>query len=483
MEQATNKQISYLLVLNKDLKESELKELSKIEASKLIRKLLKAGKAEENQTPQETGACDFSKIDFEQLYKKYNAYTYDTTKSNYNDINGANCKSPLLRDSRAFKKYISDIIKKEFKGVKFKISCSFAGYNEHADIILYFKDPFLQYKDMHAFSYLDDFCKSMYNNINYTYKKYDEKYIYNNYFKIRGLTETAWERSTGMYNCLKPEIKKIYDFLKDLLNSFSYDHSDIMTDYFSTGLGGHVSVYDSNITEEERGAAWDKCKNATLEERMEKGEATEEEKQEQERRHAELLKKIEEETKAREEEQKKREEQEKAYILEKESLMDDPNSYEVQTVAEDSMIIEHARFSSWNKPCSFDEACEFIEKHPESAEVGTVANVYKIVNFKNEKLFNMFLDGTMEAWEFLNGGGCCWAKKIKNKYEPVSNEKEHDLYYSKKSETQLAQAGYYWMRGAILIKFKNKNMFLVDPSGFNYCRYIGLLPANNQQGE
>ena len=41
MEQATIKQVNYLLALNKDLKKSELKELSKIEASKLIRKLLK----------------------------------------------------------------------------------------------------------------------------------------------------------------------------------------------------------------------------------------------------------------------------------------------------------------------------------------------------------------------------------------------------------------------------------------------------------
>lgn len=482
MEKATEKQVNYLLVLNKDLKESELKELSKIEASKLIRKILKAGKAEENQAPQETGACDFSKIDFEKLYKKYNAYSYDTTSSNYNDINGANCKSPLLRDSRAFKKYISDIIKKEFKGIKFKISCSFAGYNEHADITLYFKDPFLQYKDMHGFSYLDDFCKSMYNNINYTYKKYDEKYIYNNYFKIRGLTETAWERSTGMYNCLKPEIKKLYDFLKDLLNSFSYDHSDIMTDYFSTGLGGHVSVYDSDITEEERETAWDKCKNATLEERMEKGGATEEEKQEQERKHAELLKKIEEETKAREEERRKEEENEKKYNQEKEKLLDDPNGYEVQTVAEGSMIIEHARFSCWNKPCDFEEACEFIKNYPDFEDVGTVANIYKIINFKNQDLFNLFKNNTLDCWQFLSGGGCCWVKKENNNYINVSEEEGHEIYYSKKSDLQLAQAGYYWMRAAILIKFENKSMFLVDPSGFNYCRYIGLLPAN-QQGE
>ena len=479
MEQATIKQVNYLLALNKDLKESELKELSKIEASKLIRKLLKAGKAEENQAPQETGACDFSKIDFEKLYKKYNAYSYDTTSSNYNDINGANCKSPLLRDSRAFKKYISDIIKKEFKGVKFKISCSFAGWSDYCDIVLYINNPFIEYKDIDSFNplynLLDDF--------NITIKEYNKKYIYNNYCKVRGLTERENTSSLkSMYNFLKSDVKKLYDFLKALLNSFSYDHSDIMTDYFSSGLDGNISVYDVNITEEEREQAWETCQNSTEEERMEKGQATEEEKQEQERKHAELLKKIEEETKAREEKQKKREEQEKTYILEKESLMDDPNSYEVQTVAEDSMIIEHARFSSWNKPCNFDEACEFVEKHPESAEVGTVANVYKIVNFKNEKLFKMFLDGTMEAWEFLNGGGCSWTKKINNKYEPVSNEKEHDLYYSKKSETQLAQDGYYWMRWAILIKFENKNMFLVDPSGFAYCRYIGLLPAE-EQGE
>lgn len=480
MEQATNKQISYLLVLNKDLKESELKELSKIEASKLIRKLLKAGKAEENQTPQETGACDFSKIDFEKLYKKYNAYTYDTTKSNYNDINGANYKSPLLRDSRKFKKFISDTIKHEFKGLKFKISCSFAGWNDYCDIILYIDDPFINYKDIETF----DPLYNLLEDFNITIKEYNKKYIYNNYCKIRGLTERENTSSLkSMYKFLKPDVKKIYDFLKALLNSYGYDHNDIMTDYFDSGLDGNISVYDLNITEEEREQAWETCQNSTEEERMEKGQATEEEKQEQERRHAELLKKIEEETKAREEEQKKREEQEKAYILEKESLMDDPNSYEVQTVAEDSMIIEHARFSSWNKPCNFDEACEFVEKHPESAEVGTVANVYKIVNFKNEKLFNMFLDGTMEPWEFLNGGGCCWTKKIKNKYNEISEDETHVIYYSKKSDLQLAQAGYYWMRGAILIKFKNKNMFLVDPSGFNYCRYIGLLPVNNQQGE
>lgn len=263
MEQATQKQVNFLLTLNKDLKESNLKELSKIEASKLIRMLLKDGK---NEKKEEKGACDLKNINYDVLYKKYNAYTIDTTKSNYNDINGANCTSPLLKDSKAFKKYLTNIIKTEFKGVNFKISCSFAGYNEHADIIIYFKDPFLKYEDLqYNFYHLNNMTHDMFNNVN----EVNKRYVYNNYLKVRGLTETAWERQNGMLvDCLKPEIKKLYKFLKDLLNSFSYDHSDIMTDYFASGLGGHVSVYDSNITEEEREKAWDKCKNSTEEERQ-----------------------------------------------------------------------------------------------------------------------------------------------------------------------------------------------------------------------
>lgn len=475
MEQATQKQVNFLLTLNNDLKESELKELSKIEASKLIRKLLKDGK---NEKKEETGACNLNKINYDELYKKYNAYSIDTTNSNYNDINGANSKSPLLRDSRAFKKYISDIIKKEFKGVKFKISCSFAGYNDYCDIVLYFDDPFLNYKDIETFNPL----YNLLGDFNISIKEHNKKYIYNNYCKIRGLTERENASSLKcMYDFLKPDVKKLYDFLKALLNSYGYDHNDIMTDYFDSGLDGNISIYDLNTTEEEREQAWENCQNSTEEERMEKGQATEEEKQEQARKHAELLKKLEEEAKAREEERRKAEEIAKKHNQEKEKLLNDPNAYEVQTVAEDSMIIEHARFSNWNKPCNFDEACEYVKDHPECKGVGTLAHVCKIVNFKNQDLFNLFKNNTLDCWQFLSGGGCCWVKKEYNKYIDVSDEEEHEIYYSKKTMIEHAKDGYYWMRACILIQFKNKNMFLVDPSGYTYCRYIGLLPE--EKGE
>lgn len=421
-------------------------------------------------------------IDYEMLYEKYNAHTTDTTKSNYNDINGANCHSELLRDSRKFKAFISKVLKTEFNDLKFKIFCSFAGYKSHCDIELYLDDPFMDYKEAEAKG-------GLYNLITTTFYDWNnptqaqKKYLYNNYFKVVGIKQTRWSYANyDLINYLKDDARKLYDFIEALLNSYSYDHSDIMTDYFSSGLDGNISVFDARYSEEERKGAFDKVSSASKDEIETEGAETEEEKnylkakhEEEERKTLEYFENIKKQQ--FEEAEKRVKKQEKINKL----LADDDN-IEITDLQENEMILEGARFSSWNKPENYNEAVEYVEKYNECPNVGTVAFIKRIINFKNLNLFNEFKDSTLsDHWAKLNNniGGCGHLKKVNNEYIDTSREESREIYYSKLSDLQLAKLGYHWGRICILIQFNGVNQFLVDPEGFNYCRYIGLLPPEN----
>lgn len=483
--EATAKQINYIKKLDPTIKDEQLEHLTIKEASILIHKL-KNNKPiqaleDKKETSTKNNKLDLSLIDFESLYKKYNAYTVDTTKSNYNNINGANCKSDLLNDSRKFKSFISNILKTEFKGLKFKIECSFKSYyNSYCNIILYIENPFKDYKEAEA-----ETTKSInelirYTNLDISYKKdnysnYERKYLYNNYFKVVGITDKNYHtKNKGMINYLKDDVKKLYDFLYCLLNSYSYDHNDLMTDYFDYGLRGAISVYDETTTEEEREEAFKKCNSATDEEIEKLGAETEEEKkyinQKWMEYEAQLMKKIEEEK----QERLKQQEAHEKYLKEKQDLSNDKNNYEIITT---DLTIKGCKFSTWNKPCNFAEALEFIEQYPEYKGVGTVAYITNIINFKNETLFNLFKNNTLDDWEFLKNisGGCGYLKLVNNEYLEATEEEYKQLHESKKTPLEKAQDGYFWARKCILIQLNGNNKFLVDTEGFNYCRYIGVI--------
>lgn len=470
MQNATQKQINFILKMDPEAKAEELQSLSIKDASILIRKLI---------NKKETKAEPETKIiNYDALYKKYNAYVTDSTNSNYNNINGANCNSSLLRDSRKFKAFISNVLKTEFKNLKFKISCSFAGYHDYCDIELYLDDPFMSYQDAESKGGLYDLITRTFYDWNDPTPA-QKKYLYNNYFKVTGIKKNFWSASNGgLAEYLKDDVKKLYDFLKALLNSYSYDHSDIYSDYFHSGLNGNISIFDANFTEEDRKKAFDIVSSASKEEIEIYGAETEEEKNfikaKQEEENKKLLDQI--------AETKKRIDQEEAEEAKKQEeinkLLENDSNIEIIDLKE-NQIIEGSRFSSWNKPANYDEAVEYVEKHKECPTIGTIAFVERIINFKNINLFNAFKDSTIYSyWSSLlsSKGGCGYLKKVNNEFIDVSQEESKEIYSSKLNDLQLAKLGYYWGRICILIQLNGVNQFLVDPEGFNYCRYIGLLP-------
>lgn len=44
------------------------------------------------------------------------------------------------------------------------------------------------------------------------------------------------------------------------------------------------------------------------------------------------------------------------------------------------------------------------------------------------------------------------------------------------SDAEQIARGIGWIRQCVLIRFNGADMFLVDPEGFPYCRYVGFLP-------
>ncbi len=65
---------------------------------------------------------------------------------------------------------------------------------------------------------------------------------------------------------IKPEYRELADFIAELLQSYSYDHNSIMTDYFNAGVKGTVYVEaidmpDKAILDDKRAKTWEKIYN------------------------------------------------------------------------------------------------------------------------------------------------------------------------------------------------------------------------------
>lgn len=487
MRTATEKQLNLLKKLNIEFNEN----ITIKEASILIAKTLKQNRQNNNTTTNNTESKKdvkpqiiFDTEHVKKLLNKYNAFYTTGNSGNYNNDKGSNYKSELLSDSRKFKSYINKVLKTELQNDLINIKCSFAKWYSK-EIIITLKAPsaklFKNYNEIRADynNHFSGFDVMRYYklNANFNYNNYNdfgclepstEKRIYNEFLKNQTLqfkdNFTKYILSDNYYNRL--------NFIYNLLLSYSYDFSDIQTDYFDHGL--HIEIYFEAIEKDENKAnnfkekfyylksdnQLELLKYYPLEENEENElkQAFEEYKKESDRVMEEYRK---------QDEQRKLEIEayNKQIAAENEIINNNVEYYEIK-----EQNIFNCNFSAWNKPCNINEAKEYCQEHPE-AFGETIANVHEVINFTNQKALDYFNNNLLENREFLQSVNCGCCHVNLNTMESLDYK---ECYSMSNEERILNNIG--WMRGCVIIALNNKPIYLVDTEGSNYCRYVGFLP-------
>ena len=415
--------------------------------------------------------------ELERLQQKYNAFYKRGYKGSYNDDNGANSHAPELGDARAFKKKIGDIIRAEFPGLKFKISASFAGWSEKCEITIK-TTPEEAYRDFAEVAKEEEEqpCERIITiATRHSYgiagrpgirPDWWKKLYYNEVIRKEGrITGNGTEN-----NYLKGRIRLAVDFLELLLQSYSYDHSDVYTDYFSSGLSGRVYL-DTGKKDEAKETQRLIDGSKTWEEMADKlggriEGLTEEEKKAINEGAENFRRRMEEENRKREEENER---QREAGRKAREELEKATEAAEVEDLETPEIV--RARFSTWNKPGTLWEGLRNCEEHPEDVE----AKIVRVVRFRTAEDFiawaGQTLRDTPRIYDRKDGSGYLGGMGYLNPDgTEAPDEVQGALYYGRQK-----LGSYRPYRIAVKVTAPGYSPALVDPEGFQYARYIGRL--------
>lgn len=246
---------------------------------------------------------------------------------------------------------------------------------------------------------------------------------------------------------LNKELYAILDYCKSLLNSYNYDDSDSMTDYFNTHFYTNVSIdYDYKQTEQTEGVKNDitNFRNQLLEDA--KAEEIEREKQYQ----IYLAEQAEREKqyKIRQEEEKK----EIEYIN---------NNVEVKELTEqDQYFVIGSQFAHMNKNQRLETYIKEVSNGEFSLEdVKITREVY--LDNKAYEYFNNMLSTDFEFLE-NTGGSYTDDKRINSMidYDNMTPEERETVKFN--------------LLG-VAIYLNNELQYIVDAQGYSYARYVGLV--------
>lgn len=411
-------------------------------------------------TQNETKPCNLSIVDYEALKIKYNVSYKLGKDGQYNNNNGSNCHSPLLQDSRKFKSFINNVFKTEFKGVDISSKVSFA-YNCYDNVEITIRAPKNELYSSYSLlgsqgrSALCRYTRTELTNVA-TAALYD-----------RVVKNSEEQRNTAF---LSDKYLKLYNFITDLLSSYSYNHSDIMTDYFDSGLS-FVIYFEATDREEinNESRVYDMNSDEIIKQFGFADEVSEEDKKEAQARADKIEKEIEEKRKQQEEENKKREELARIAKLKNKEINE---RIEQEELKEEDYYFIKGYFSNFNKACSIDEVNEYLNDPKIGLEDinGTYCQIVKVINFTNKEDYDYFTTHFMSDWDFIAKIGGCAYINTKTMEDLGYTE---DLYRMPESERTIKNIG--WARSCALIKLNGENKLLIDPEGVNYCRYVGII--------
>lgn len=404
-----------------------------------------------------------TQINYEALKAKYNV-SYEMGKDGqYNNNNGSNCHSPLLRDSRKFKSYINNIFKTEFKGVDIKSKVSFA-YNCYDNVEITIRAPKNELYNSYAL------LSGQGRNACYRYTRNELTNAATAALYDRVIKNSKEQRNAAF---LSDKYLKLYNFISDLLSSYSYNHSDTMTDYYDNGLR-FVIYFEATDREEINNecSIYNMNSDEIIKQFGFADEVSEEDKKEAQARAEKIEKEIEERRKQQEEENKKWRELERVAKLKNKEINE---RIEQEELKEEERYFIKGYFSNFNKACNIGEVNEYLNDPKIGLEDinGTYCQIIKVVDFTNKEDYDYFTKHFMSDWDFIAGvGGCAY----------INTETMEDLGYTedlyKMTESERAIKNIGWARSCVLIKLNGENKLLIDPEGFKYCRYVGILKKN-----
>lgn len=244
------------------------------------------------------------------------------------------------------------------------------------------------------------------------------------------------------------EINGILEYCKLLLNSYNYDDSDIMTDYFNTHFYDSVSIdYDYIQTDQTEGIKQDieEYRNHLLE--LEEAEEIAKEKE-----YQEYLK-----------EQEEKEKQYQARKLEREKEIEYINSnVEVKEIEEqEQYFVIGSQFAHLNKNSTLEQYIEEVEKGDYSLQD---VKITREIHFQDSKALEYYKNNLMTDFDFLTGTGGSYTDDNR-----VQTMTDYDNMTEEERNT------VKWTTCTAGIFLDGELQFVVDTSGHSYARYVGLV--------
>ena len=243
-----------------------------------------------------------------------------------------------------------------------------------------------------------------------------------------------------------PALAAVRKFCVALADSYNYDNSDAMTDYFDVNFyGGYFqNAYDIEFIKPSPEILAD---IADFEKRLEEDEKRKAEQAERER--LEYEKAMEEERKRAEQIERENAEKEKA-ITERAKVFDLPAAF---TILSGGIGKEANR-------AELDESMT-EQKHD--------AIITRIVRLATDDDLTFFENNLLRDWDFLAGFGGT------NTDDPRVN----DDNYNKLNTEQRATVKFY-MDNCVAVYVGDKIKYIVDPEGFGYARYVYILTEQTE---
>lgn len=232
-------------------------------------------------------------------------------------------------------------------------------------------------------------------------------------------------------------------YVKAWLDSYNYNNSDYMTDYFDVNFYEYIGTYGFI----EREAS--KSEKATLEQFNK--DLAEFEKAEEERKEKEYQAYL-------VEMEEKRKEAEKAHNIAVKECAEITEGVKVINLAEDEKyLISAVMVCGCGKECSLEDVDEYGTTKEEKALIK------RELHFTND-LYNKFCNKFLYDFDFLNGCGGTGTFD-----ERVTDDNIHQL----NSEQRKAVEWVLW--DCVAVYVDGVLSLIIDPEGYNYSRYVNVV--------
>ena len=230
-----------------------------------------------------------------------------------------------------------------------------------------------------------------------------------------------------------------------IANQFNYDHSDSMTDYFDVGYYLDVVVKKPEFEPREK---MTEAERTAYDEEIAKEEA-------------ERAARLAQYQKEQEEAKKEAEERAKADKAAEELIY---NNIIVEDLEEDEQIYINNCAGDGGKACNLEE----VKKDLHIYNIDCVID--RKVIFASEEAYNEYCNRLMYDYIFLYGKGGTGSEDVrlegvKSIYNLTTAQRESIKWY------QCKCVGVY---------LNNNLMFVVDPQGYNYSRYVYMLTEDSE---